>query len=49
MGREGKRPMYRSAIEAEDAFYEAFAQQDVEAMMRGVGGGSPGFLHPSGR
>ena len=26
--------MFRSAVEAEDAFYEAFAQQDVEAMMQ---------------
>ena len=49
MGEEGEKPMYRSAIEAEDAFYEAFAQQDVEAYDAGVGGGPPGFLHPSGR
>lgn len=26
--------MFRSAVEAEDAFYEAFAQQDVGAMMQ---------------
>ncbi len=28
------RPMFRSMIEAEDAFYDAFARQDVDAMMK---------------
>ena len=49
MGEEGEKPMYRSAIEAEDAFYEAFAQQDVEAMMRVWAEDRPVFcIHPGG-
>lgn len=41
--------MFNSANEAEDAFYKAFAQQDVEAMMRVWAEDRPIFcIHPGG-
>lgn len=41
--------MFRSAAEAEDAFYEAFAQQDITAMMRVWAESRPVFcIHPGG-
>ena len=42
--------MFKSAVEAEQAFYSAFARQDTEAMMRVWAEKRPVYcIHPGGR